>query len=294
MQRCSCLFPKKSNGYKPNSSQQKQRRFCLCPENLIRKTRNCCFSCLPVKKSNSLQLQTTPKSTQQKIFHRCFNRISTFIIQTTLNNQRKTLQFQAQIHGHLVCSLNQQILTHKCQHRQIHIFSMPNCSCFLPSQRYPQYKNGCQKENSTQLQTICIFLKTTSQKNTMQRAKKQQKSTKQTPKNCPITQCRCSVIWTCCWVFRDISIKHRRNNFSFLVCNSNHFCNRRYKTTSTIPKQNQKAKKQKKFRHHNNQIQSHKIFLFLKFLLIKKGKLFNTIKKKEIKKEEIFLKPIEV
>lgn len=284
MQRCRCLFPKKSNCHKPNSSQQKQRRFCLCPKNLIGKTRNCCFSCLPVKKTNSLQQQTTPKSTQLKIFHCCFNRISTFIIQTTLYNQRETLQFQTLIHSHLVCGLNQQILTHKCQHCQIHIFSMPNCSCFLPTQRYPQYKDSCQKENSTQLQTICIFLKTTSQKNTVQRTKKQQKSTKQTPKNCPVTQRRRCVIWACCWVFRDIRHKHGRKSFSFLVCNSNHFCNRRYKATSTIPKQNQKAKKQKKFRHHNNQIQSHKIFFFQSFLLKnKKGKLFNTIIEKKKK-----------
>jgi len=292
MQRSCSLFPKKTHSYKPNSLQHKQRRFSLCPKCLIFKMTNSCFSCLPVKESNSLQQLTTPKSTQQKVFHSSFNGICAFIIQSTQNNQRKTLQFQTLVHSHLICSLNLQILTHKCLHCQINIFSMPNRSCFLPSQRYTLYKYCCQKQNTTLLQTICIFLETTSQNNSMQRTIQQQKSTEQTPKNCPIAQSRCCMIRSSCWMLLSLGsfaprpqrgraspLKiHRVESAIYPMCinalrvqstlrslllitilvrYSNHFCYWCNQSTSTIPKLNQKAKKQEKFRPHDYQIQSH-------------------------------------
>jgi hypothetical protein len=197
MQRSSSLLPKKTHTYKPNSLKQKQVWFSACPKCNTFNMANSCFSCLPIKETNSLQKQTTPKSTKQEIFHGCFNGISTFIIQSTQNNQRKTLLFKTQIHRHLICCLNKQILTHECQHCQIYIFSMPNSCCFLPTQRKPLYKSCCQKQNSTLLHTIFIFLKRTSHKNTLQRPIKQQKSTKQTPQNSPQTQSRCCMIRSC-------------------------------------------------------------------------------------------------
>jgi hypothetical protein len=197
MQRSSCQLPKKTHTYKPNSLKQKQIWFSLSPKCQTFNMANRGFSCLPIKKTNSQQKQTTPKCTKQEIFHGCFNGISTFIIQSTQNNQRKTLLFKTQIHRHLICCLNKQILTHKCQHCQINIFCMPNSCCFLPSQRNPLYKSCCQKQNSTLLHTIIIFLKRTSQKNTLQRAIKQQNSTKQTPLNSPQTLSRCRMVRSC-------------------------------------------------------------------------------------------------
>jgi hypothetical protein len=197
MQRSSSLLPKKTHTYKPNSLKQKQVWFSACPKCNTFNMANSCFSCLPIKETNSLQKQTTPKSTKQEIFHGCFNGISTFIIQSTQNNQRKTLLFKTQIHRHLICCLNKQILTHECLHSQIYIFSMPNSCCFLPAQRKPLYKSCCQKQNSTLLHTIFIFLKRTPHKNTLQRSIKHQNSTKQTPLNSPQTQSRCCMIGSC-------------------------------------------------------------------------------------------------
>ena len=199
MQRSGSLFPEKTHAYKPNSLKQKQIWFSTCPKNQTFNMTNGCFSSLPIKKTNSLQKQTTPKCTKQEIFHRCFNRISTFIVQSTQNNQRKTLQFKTQIHRHLICCLNKQILTHECLHCQIDIFSMPNSCCFLPSQRNPLDKSCCEKQNSTLLHTIIVFLKRTSQKNTLQRTIKSQNSTKQTPLNSPQTLSRCCMIRSCSW-----------------------------------------------------------------------------------------------
>lgn len=295
MQGGSRLLPKKTHCYKPNSLKHKQGWFSLSPKCLPFNMANCCFSSLPIKKTNSLQKQTTPKCTKQEIFHRCFNGISTFIIQSTQNNQRKTLQFKTQIHGHLICCLNQQILTHKCQHCQIHIFSMPNCCSFLPTQRNSLDKGSSHKQNSTQLHTISIFLKRSSQENTLQRSIKQQNSTKQTPQNSPQTQSRCCVIRSCSWAPQTFICQrlYSRSRWTFhptlsshlsgclrtsqtrilliviRVCHSNNFSNWCYKSTSTIPKLNLKTKKQEKFRPHDYQIQSHSFFRIFYFSIQK-------------------------
>jgi len=133
---------------------------------------------------------------------------------------------------------------------------MPNTSCFLPSQGNTQYKSCCEKQNTTLLQTINIFLKTTSQKNTLQRTIAEQKTKLLTPNYSPITQCRSCMIWSCCWIFRILNYciicsffvsiciicsivpQERWNCYNFNIrCN---------KSTSPIPEaiqENQKAKK---------------------------------------------------
>ena len=293
MLRGRCLLPKKTHCYKPNSLKHKQRWFSPSPECLIFDMANCSFSSLPIDKTNSLQKQTTPKSTQLEIFHSSFNGICTFIIQSTQNNQRKTLLFKRQIHRHLICSLNQQILTHQCQHCQIGVFSMPNSCSFLPSQRNPLYKSCCQKQNSTLLHTIKVFLKSSSQKNPLQRAIKQLKCTKLTPLDSPQALSRCCVIGSCCGPkilillpeirIRGPLVSSGTERLLFLptplrksfvsgclrtsqtrqllivirVCYSNNFCNWCYQSTCSIPKLNPKTKKLEKFRPHDYQIQSH-------------------------------------
>lgn len=255
MQRCCRLFPKKSHGYKPYTKHLKQTRFSFCASRLPFNMRNCCFPGLPIKQSNSLKQQTTPKSTQLEIFHGCFNRIGTFVIQSTKHHQRKTLQFQTKVHGHQICRLNLQILAHQCLHCQIHIFSMPNCCNFLPVKAYTKHKTRPEKQKSTLKRTIQIFLKTSSQKDPLQRTKPHQKHRKTAPNHCPQTQSTCCVIWPC-----------RGNEFLFNFSNFfkgktsnnwNYFCNWCNKPSSTISKLNLKAKKHKKFRPHNYQIQSH-------------------------------------
>lgn len=239
VKRSCCQFPKKTHSYKPNSLLQKQRRFSLCPKSQIFNVRNICFSCLPIDKTNTLLQQTTPKSTQLKVFHSCFNRISTFVILSTQNYQRKTLLFQTKIHSHQICCLKKHILSHQCQHCQIYIFSVTNRCCFLPSQRYPLYKSCSLKQNSTLLQTICIFLKTSTLKYTLQRSIKHQKRTKNTPKHCPIRLSRCCVIRSCCWIFgstpqRYSTIQRKKRirailvflPIFFFISNSNLFCYR--------------------------------------------------------------------
>lgn len=229
MQRCCCLFPLKTHCYKPNSKLLKQRWFCCSPKNQVFNARKSCFTGLPIDKANSQLQQTTPKCTQLEVFHSCLNRISTLIVLSTLYNQRKTLLFQTKIHSHLVCRKNQQILTHQSLHCLIYIFSMTNTRSLLPSLRYSQYKSSCQKQNPALLQTIPIFLETTSQKNTLQRTKIKQKRKLQTPPDSPKTLCRCGVIGTRCWIFL--------NSKAFLckVCSLSpqigygyHFCHRSY------------------------------------------------------------------
>jgi hypothetical protein len=133
VQRSCCLFPKKTHSYKPNSQQEKKRRFCLCPKYQVLNMRESSFPGLPINESYSQLKQTTPKSTKLEVFHCCFNGVSTFVVQSTQYYLRETLLFQTQVHSHQICGLNQHILTHLCQHCQINIFSMPNRCCFLPS-----------------------------------------------------------------------------------------------------------------------------------------------------------------
>jgi len=275
VKRSCCLFPKKTHSNKPNSLLQKQRRFSLCPESQIFNVRKCRFSCLPVNKSNTLLQLTTPKSTQLKVFHSCFNRICTFVILSTQNNQRKTLLFQTKIHSHQISPLKKHVLSHQCQHCQIHIFSMTDRCCFLPSQRHPQYKSCCLKQNSTLLQAVCVFLKTSTLKYTLQRPIKHQKRTKNTPKYCPGRLSRSCMIRSCCRMLQSIhsSIQKRsravRVFFLFLVfiSNSNLFCYRSHKSTCTIPLLNKKTKKQKKLWPQNYKIQSHFVIHLFEFLM---------------------------
>lgn len=138
----SCgLFPKQTSCYKPNTKQQKLRRSSSCSIYLIFNMRQMSFSCSKINKAYSLKQQTTSKSTQLKIFHCCFKRICTFRIQTTKNNQRKTLLFHAKIERHQICCHNLHILTNQSLHCQIYIFSMTNSCNFLPSLRNSQNKS---------------------------------------------------------------------------------------------------------------------------------------------------------
>ena len=120
MLRSSCLFPKKSHADQPNSQQQQQGGFSSCAFPNIFNNRNLCFSSLPIKESNSQQQQTTPESTQQKVFHCCFNRVSTFRIQSTQNNQGKALLFHTLVHRHQICDLDRQALSGFPPSRTVH------------------------------------------------------------------------------------------------------------------------------------------------------------------------------
>lgn len=268
MQWCCCLFPLKAHCYQPNSQLQKQRRLSCCAKHHVFNASDRGFSGLPVDKANSLQQNRTPKCTQLKVFHCCFNRKRTVIVLTAQYYQRKTLLFLSQIHRHLVCCKNQLILPHQSLHSLICIFCMPNTCSFLPSQRYCLYCSCCQKQNCTQLQAIPILLKTTSQKNALQRTVKTLHRQLQTPHNCPLTLCRGSMIGTCGGVqvlfflnckTHALFSQQTRNvcTLNIQICYSYNFCYRSYQSTSTIPQLNNKPKLQKKFGSHNNKIQNH-------------------------------------
>lgn len=118
------------------------------------------FSSMPIQKTHSKQKLTTPESTQQEIFHSCFQRVGTFRMKSTQNYLRKALQFQAQIHGHLVYRLNKQPSTKNRKKSQVHKFGVCNQSNFLPMKRNPQNQTRPYKKRRNQHQTIGVFLKT--------------------------------------------------------------------------------------------------------------------------------------
>ena len=182
MQRGCRLFPKKSHAHKPNTQQLEQRRFPTSPFCNVFNNANFGFPSLPVDKSNPQQQLTAPKSTLLEVFHCSFNRKSTFRIQSTLYHQGKALLFHALVHGHQICCLNQQILSHLGQQCQINIFWVANCCSFLPSIRNPQYQKSSQKQSATQHRSIMVFLKRSSQINTLQRSVEHQCSAKKAPK----------------------------------------------------------------------------------------------------------------
>lgn len=206
MQRSSCLFPKLSCRNKPNTQSSYLRRIISCSFNNFFNMRLRCFSCLPINKSNSQKLQTTSKSTQQKIFYCRFKRICTFRVQTTKYYLRKALLFHTKVKRHLISCYNQQILTHKCLYRLIYILSMTNSSNFLPTIRNSQNKTSSNKQNYAQSLTITIFLKRTSQKNNMLRTSEYLIKRKKTPNNSPQSQCRNSMIRPSIFIFFSFSI----------------------------------------------------------------------------------------
>jgi hypothetical protein len=97
MLRSCCLFPEQSSRDKPNTKSSKLGRIISSSFYNLFNMRQRCFPSLPVNKPNSLKQLTTSKSTQQKIFHCCLKRISTFGVQPTKNNQRETLLFHTKI-----------------------------------------------------------------------------------------------------------------------------------------------------------------------------------------------------
>ena len=289
MQRCCCLFPKKSCRNKPNSKGKKLRRFTLSSLKKIFERNQICFTCMPINKTNSLKQQTTSKSTQQKVFHCSFKRICTLRIQSTENNQRKTLQFHSQINRHLICCENLQILTKKCQHCKIDVFSVTNRCNFLPSLSNSLHKSTCSKQKNTQAQAVSIFLERSTLHNPEKRTVFQQKNEKQTPDNCPQSQSRNSMIWTsACTKFsfrcrsgtetafrnadgtihfsenRVVSLEISESFFSTKMRNCIHFGDRCNKISCSVPLQNKKTKHHKKFRSKKNQIQSHFFLFFFK------------------------------
>jgi hypothetical protein len=156
------------------------------------------FSCLPIDETYSQKQLTTSKSTQQKVFHCCFKRICTFGILTAKNYQRETLLLHAKIERHLISCHNLLVLTNQCLHCQIDIFCMTNSSNFLPSIRYSQNNASSKKQKSTLAQTVCIFLKRSSQKNKRHWTCNRQLKRKKTPNNCPQGLCRNCMIWSSC------------------------------------------------------------------------------------------------
>lgn len=260
MKGSCCQFPKQTSAYQPNPQCQKQRRFASCSVYLIFKMRKISLSCLPIDKTNSLKQQTTSKRTLLKVFYSSFQRISTFRIQSTKNNQRKTLQFYTQIKRHLICCLNLQILTNLSQHCKINILSMTNRCNFLPTKCNSQNKSTCSLQNNAQLKRITVFQKCSTLNNSMQRIRNQDKTRKQTPQNCPQSQRRHCMIGASCWskiFFFSVFKIQKRMSFFFETRNNKYFRNRQNKIPCSITKQNKKTKKQVKFWPENNQIQSH-------------------------------------
>ena len=259
-----CQFPQQSSRNKPNTQSSKQRRIISCSLYDLFNVWQRSFSSLPVDEAYSQKLLTTSKSTQQKVFHCCFKRISTFGILTTKNNQRETLLLHAKVQRHLISCHNLLVLTHQSLHCQIDIFSMSNSSNFLPSIRYSQNNASSQKQKSTLAQTVCIFLKRSSQKNKGHWTCNSQLKRKKTPNNCPQCQSRNCVV-------RSSSLKHTELSISFvffvsqsvldialrLISNCQNFSNRSYKISSTKSKLHKKTKKLEKLRSKKNQIQDH-------------------------------------
>jgi len=184
------------------------------------------------------------------------------------------------IHRHQICCLNQQVLSHLCQHCQIYIFWMTNCCCFLPSIRNPQYQKSSQKQKPTLHTSIMVFLETTSLIHTLQRSIEHLCSPKNTPKQPPLSLCRRCMIRTRNSFF--VLIPHirvgslgaltqrcdlpgvaqslasgRASLLAVHFCYGNLFCYWTHKSTCPIPKLYQKAKKKEKFRPQHYQIQSH-------------------------------------
>jgi hypothetical protein len=106
MQRGYCLFPKLSNRNKPYTNSTRQRPCISCSFTKSFNMRLRSFTNFPINKTNTLKSKTTSKSTLQKIFYSSFKRKSTFCIRTTLNNQRKTLQFHTKVNSYLICCYN--------------------------------------------------------------------------------------------------------------------------------------------------------------------------------------------
>lgn len=272
MQRSYGLFPKQSNRNQPNTKRSEQRRIISSSLYNFFNMGQRSFSSLPINEAYSLKQLTTSKSTQLKVFHCCFQGICTFRVQTAKNNQRKTLLFHAEIKRHQICRHDQQILTNLSQQGLINIFCLTNSSYFLPSIRHSLDNCPCKKLNSSQLQTISIFLETSSQKYKMQRTRDCQLKTKNTPSNSPQCLCRNSMIRsstsvrgiiTCLFYFvicfpvsTDV-IATRCRNISILICYSQNFCYWTNKIPSTLPKQNKETKEHKKFWSKKNQIQGH-------------------------------------
>lgn len=269
VQRSYSLFPKQSNRNKPNTKSSKQRRIISSSLYNFFNMGQRSFSSLPINKAYPLKQLTASKSTQLKVFHSCLQGICTFRVQTTKNNQRKTLQFHAEVQGHQICRHDQQILTNLSLQSLVDILCLTNSSYFLPSIRHSLDNCPCKKLNSSQLQTITIFLETSSQKNEMQRTRDCQLKTKKTPSNCPQCLCRYSMIrsstsiWgiiTCLIYFAIsflVSTDAITREISILISYSQNFCYWTNKIPSTLPKQNKETKEHKKLRSKKNQIQGH-------------------------------------
>lgn len=263
MQGGGSLFPKQSNSYKPNSKRQPQRRFKSCSFSQIFNMRQICFSGLPVEKTYTQKQQNASKSTQQKIFHCRFQRVCTFRVQSTQNNQRKTLQLQTKIQRHQISGRNHQILTNLCLHCQINIFSMTNFSHFLPSSSKKQNSSSSSQQKNRYRSSICIFLKSSAQNNRMQRVSKNQKSSESAPQNSPQSQRRNCMVWSS-WRFsftRNVR-KKIPLKIGFLATSRNKrntkiFRNRTHNISGSISQQNKETKKQKEFWSKKNQIKGH-------------------------------------
>jgi hypothetical protein len=218
------LFPEQSHTHKPNTLQQEQiwrsrRPFCNVFQNP-----DFGFPCLPVDHTNAQLLQATPKGTQLEVFHCCFKPMRTFGIQTAQHYQGKALLFHALVHRHLVCCLQEQVLSHLSQQSQIHIFRVPDGCRFLPPIGHPQYQKSSQKQNPAQHATVVVFLKRASQKYAMLRAVEHLSSPEKTPKQSPQGQSRCCVCWSRAWASARTATANIKRNALFSNKRGIYFC----------------------------------------------------------------------
>lgn len=272
---CS-LFPQKTQTYLPNSLQEKEG--IMRPGNKSSHCPQISFTSMPVQKAHSKQKLTTPECTQQKIFHSCFQRVSAFRIQPTLDYLRKTLLLQALIHGHLIYRLNKKPSTKNRKKSQINIFRICNQSNFLPMKRNPQ-NQGCPDKKKRNLQkTISIFLETSTLTKAFNRnPKKDQSTQKKLPYSPPCQSRRC--------VCRT---PHRNHHFFILLSQCvffrvsrnlcTLFCNWSDYVVASIPKLYKERCHQILFRPHLYQIQCHK--------KMRKNFLFSFLSKKVSKKRK--------
>jgi hypothetical protein len=187
---CSSLFPKKSNRNKPNSKNSAIGLHTSCSFTKPLNMWNRHFSDIPINKTNTLERHTTSKCTQQKVFYCSFKRKCTFRIQSTKNNQRKTLQFHTEIHCHQVSCYDKLVTSSGCQKCQVNIFTLANPCNFLPRKRREKNKCSCLEQKASNLDCIWVFLKTPSQKNIVLWTKINKKKREKEKCNCPLSQWR--------------------------------------------------------------------------------------------------------
>lgn len=189
MKRSDCKFKKNTESDQPNSKRGKKERCQTLPFILswtlaqscknFMKSNQRSFSSILIEKRGSKQKLTTSKSTLQKVLYSRFERISSLVfvfrMRSTKNNQRESLLFKTKINCSQIRRKNKKVPPKQCLQRLVNVFSLPNSSFLKPSMRNSQNKSTCSQQDNTLSSAGNIFLKTSSQRNSISLWSREQK-----------------------------------------------------------------------------------------------------------------------